>query len=48
MVFDAELPYYEFVTSDPSIDDVRKVVCAQRIRPTIPEEWANQEVMSTE
>ena len=44
VVFDAELPYYEFVSSDPSIEDMKKVVCVQKLRPSIPEEWANQEV----
>ncbi|GFS13998.1 receptor protein serine/threonine kinase [Elysia marginata] len=45
VVFDAELPYYEFVSSDPSIDDMRKVVCDQRLRPSIPEEWADQDYL---
>ncbi|GFN78405.1 receptor protein serine/threonine kinase [Plakobranchus ocellatus] len=45
VVFDAELPYYELVPNDPSFDDMRKVVCAQKIRPTIPEEWATQEYL---
>ncbi|RUS89930.1 hypothetical protein EGW08_002282, partial [Elysia chlorotica] len=46
VVFDAELPYYEFVSSDPSIDDMKKVVCFHKMRPTIPDEWANQEYLN--
>ncbi|GCC22048.1 hypothetical protein chiPu_0000432 [Chiloscyllium punctatum] len=35
------LPYYNLVPSDPSIEDMRTVVCEQNLRPTIPNQWQN-------
>lgn len=32
--------------SDPSIDEMRKVVCDQRLRPNVPNWWQSYEVMS--
>ncbi|XP_071791313.1 TGF-beta receptor type-1-like [Asterias amurensis] len=37
------LPYYDMVPSDPSIEDMRKVVVGDRQRPTIPNRWNNVE-----
>ncbi|KAK7939496.1 hypothetical protein WMY93_002822 [Mugilogobius chulae] len=31
-----QLPYYDMVPSDPSIEDMRKVVCEQKFRPNVP------------
>lgn len=34
-----QLPFYDCVPSDPSIDEMRKVVCHDRTRPVIPNRW---------
>ncbi|KAI5701023.1 hypothetical protein M8J75_005326 [Diaphorina citri] len=34
-----QLPFYDCVPSDPTIDEMRKVVCLDRIRPAIPNRW---------
>ena len=31
-----KLPYWEFVGSDPSLEEMRKVVCLDRLRPEVP------------
>ncbi|XP_061925962.1 activin receptor type-1C [Entelurus aequoreus] len=36
---DFQLPYYDLVPSDPSIEDMKKVVCEQKLRPNIPNQW---------
>ncbi|XP_077584178.1 activin receptor type-1C isoform X2 [Stigmatopora nigra] len=36
---DFQLPYYDLVPSDPSVEDMRKVVCEQKRRPNIPNQW---------
>lgn len=41
---DFQLPYYDLVPSDPSIEDMRKVVCDQKLRPNIPNQWQSCEV----
>lgn len=41
---DFQLPYYDQVQSDPSMDDMRKVVCEQKLRPNIPNQWQSCEV----
>ena len=40
------LPYSEFVGSDPSIEDMRKVVCEDNLRPNIPNSWSTDTVLS--
>ncbi|XP_031413908.1 activin receptor type-1C isoform X2 [Clupea harengus] len=42
---DFQLPYYDQVPSDPSIEDMRKVVCDQRLRPNIPNQWQSCEAL---
>ncbi|XP_023615433.1 activin receptor type-1B isoform X1 [Myotis lucifugus] len=42
-----QLPYYDLVPSDPSIEEMRKVVCDQKLRPNIPNWWQSYEVMSS-
>ncbi|XP_016109287.1 activin receptor type-1C-like isoform X3 [Sinocyclocheilus grahami] len=42
---DFQLPYYEQVQSDPSVDDMRKVVCEQKLRPSIPNQWQSCEAL---
>ncbi|XP_060879283.1 TGF-beta receptor type-1-like isoform X1 [Metopolophium dirhodum] len=34
-----QLPYYDSVPSDPTIDEMRKVVCLEMKRPPIPQRW---------
>lgn len=41
---DYQLPYYDMVPSDPSIEEMRKVVCVDQARPPIPSRWQNNEV----
>ena len=43
-VQEAELPYHEYVGPDPSIDDMRKIVSIEKLRPSIPASWKNDEV----
>ncbi|XP_030585933.1 activin receptor type-1B-like [Archocentrus centrarchus] len=40
-----QLPYYDLVPSDPSIEEMRKVVCDQKLRPNIPNWWQNYEAL---
>ncbi|XP_051997427.1 activin receptor type-1B-like isoform X2 [Xyrauchen texanus] len=40
-----QLPYYDLVPSDPSIEEMRKVVCDQRLRPNIPNWWQSYEAL---
>ncbi|XP_049583851.1 activin receptor type-1C isoform X2 [Syngnathus scovelli] len=42
---DFQLPYYDLVPSDPSVDDMRKVVCEQKLRPNIPNQWQSCEAL---
>ncbi|KAG5833849.1 hypothetical protein ANANG_G00280260 [Anguilla anguilla] len=42
---DYQLPYYDMVPSDPSVDDMRKVVCDQKLRPNIPNQWQSCEAL---
>ncbi|XP_053115726.1 activin receptor type-1C isoform X2 [Hemicordylus capensis] len=45
MVEEYQLPYYDAVPSDPSIEDMKKVVCEQKLRPNIPNQWQSCEVL---
>lgn len=40
------LPYSEFVAPDPSLDEMRKVVCIERLRPEIPNSWYSDATLS--
>ncbi|MEE6465537.1 hypothetical protein FKM82_006587 [Ascaphus truei] len=42
---DYQLPYYDLVPSDPSVEEMRKVVCEQKLRPNIPNRWQSCEVL---
>ncbi|ESO94404.1 hypothetical protein LOTGIDRAFT_180706 [Lottia gigantea] len=37
-----QLPYYDMVPSDPSLEDMRKIVCIDRHRPAIPNRWQSE------
>lgn len=39
-----QLPYYDLVPSDPSIEEMRRVVCDQKLRPNVPNWWQSYEV----
>lgn len=39
-----QLPYFDLVPSDPSIEEMRKVVCDQKLRPNIANWWQSYEV----
>lgn len=41
---DFQLPYYDLVPSDPTMEDMRKVVCEQKLRPNVPNQWQSCEV----
>ncbi|XP_071044266.1 TGF-beta receptor type-1 [Parasteatoda tepidariorum] len=40
-----QLPYYDMVPSDPSIDEMRKIVCYDKLRPPIPNRWMSCEAL---
>ncbi|CAL1295124.1 unnamed protein product [Larinioides sclopetarius] len=40
-----QLPYYDMVPSDPSIDEMKKVVCFDKQRPPIPNRWQSCEAL---
>ncbi|KAJ8877812.1 hypothetical protein PR048_022270, partial [Dryococelus australis] len=40
-----QLPFYDMVPSDPTIEEMRKVVCIDRQRPSIPNRWQSTEVL---
>ncbi|XP_029112782.1 activin receptor type-1C isoform X1 [Scleropages formosus] len=42
---DYQLPYYDMVPSDPSIEDMRRIVCEQKLRPNIPNQWQSCEAL---
>lgn len=42
-----QLPYYDLVPSDPSIEEMRKLVCDQKLRPNVPNWWQSYEVFHT-
>lgn len=39
-----EVPYHDMVPADPSIEDMRKCVCDDNKRPTIPNPWSDSQV----
>ncbi|KAF0881914.1 ACV1C protein, partial [Crocuta crocuta] len=45
IVEEYQLPYYDMVPSDPSIEEMRKVVCDQKFRPNIPNQWQSCEAL---
>ncbi|XP_008318216.1 activin receptor type-1B-like [Cynoglossus semilaevis] len=40
-----QLPYFDLVPSDPSIEEMRKVVCDQKLRPNIANWWQSYEAL---
>lgn len=43
IVEDYQIPYYD-VPSDPSFEEMKKVVCDMKIRPTISNRWSSDPV----
>jgi len=38
-----QMPYFDIVNSDPSIEEMRQVVCVKKKRPECPEQWTESE-----
>jgi len=38
-----QMPYYDVVSQDPSLEDMRLVVCVKNIRPSCPNRWHDAE-----
>ncbi|XP_073844341.1 type I BMP receptor saxophone isoform X3 [Musca autumnalis] len=41
-----KVPYYDVVPSDPSFEDMRKVVCVDNYRPSIPNRWSSDPLLA--
>ncbi|XP_018327591.1 activin receptor type-1 isoform X2 [Agrilus planipennis] len=39
-------PFYDVVPSDPSFEDMRKVVCIDQQRPFVPNRWSSDPILS--
>lgn len=39
-----QLPFYDMVPSDPTIEEMRKVVCVDQQRPVVHNRWQSVEV----
>ena len=39
IAFDYELPFHGLVPSDPSFEDMKRIVVVERRQPAIPEQW---------
>ena len=42
-----QMPFYDKVPSDPSVEEMRKVVCDEGYRPPIPQSWEENEVCNS-
>ncbi|XP_063075180.1 TGF-beta receptor type-1a [Engraulis encrasicolus] len=42
---DYQLPYYDLVQSDPSVEEMKRVVCDQKLRANIPNRWQSCEAL---
>ncbi|XP_063910910.1 TGF-beta receptor type-1 isoform X5 [Zophobas morio] len=40
-----QLPFYDAVPSDPTIEEMRRVVCVEKQRPNIPNRWQSCEAL---
>jgi hypothetical protein len=41
-----KLPYSDVVGLDPSIDEMRKVVCIEKLRPNLPNHWTSDPLLT--
>jgi hypothetical protein len=39
-----QAPFYDRVPSDPSFEEMRKIVCLDQQRPTLPNRWSSDPV----
>lgn len=47
IVEEYKVPFYDVVPSDPSFEDMKKVVCGDNYRPSIPNRWASDPVSNS-
>ncbi|XP_073955911.1 TGF-beta receptor type-1 babo isoform X2 [Choristoneura fumiferana] len=40
-------PYYDCVPPDPALEDMRRVVCVERRRPSVPNRWHSDPILSS-
>ena len=45
---EAQLPYFDLLPSDPTLEEVRRIVCVERRRPSLPNPWNQHEVHITQ
>lgn len=45
---DYKPPFHDVVPSDPSFEDMKKVVCVDQQRPNLPNRWASDPVRPVE
>lgn len=41
-----QLPYHDLVPTDPSFEDMKEVVCIKKQRPSFPNRWSSDEVLT--
>ena len=41
-----QLPYYDMVPGDPSLEEMRQAVCERKLRPALPNRWHAHEVVT--
>ncbi|KAJ8911325.1 hypothetical protein NQ315_017021, partial [Exocentrus adspersus] len=39
------VPFQEHVSNDPSFEEMQEVVCVNKVRPTVPEHWKDEEIL---
>ena len=39
-----KLPYYDLVGSDPSFEDMKRLLCIQQVRPLVSNRWTGDMV----
>ena len=44
VVEEQQVPYYDCVDTDPSFEEMKKVVCVDKRRPLIPNRWTSDPV----
>lgn len=44
--FSPSVPYYDVVPTDPSFEEMRKVVCGDNYRPSIPNRWSSDQLLN--
>nr|XP_054774125.1 bone morphogenetic protein receptor type-1B-like [Lytechinus pictus] len=47
IVEECQLPFYDAVPMDPSVEDMRRVVVIERRRPDIPNRWSGDDILRT-